>query len=435
MHSKYLKNADNIDYIDYIEKIVVALLGVWPLFECIWVNVKPSLKLGGVWFAIACLGGLAIVYVLTVKTISFKAYSCWLVFYAWIVVGIINDSANRLKAVRDLLVYGFLFILCITIKPSKENKKVLFKVLFWCGLFVSLTVILDKATNIFRETLIGIYTSGAKTYKLGIASTGGIFPSLGAAGCFIVHGVAAYLSDARIKKRRQYIIDLIVITVFAVSFIIIQKRGFAISAGLSAIMIWLLFTLATKKDGVIEIHIEKLVAGIIAVSIFTFIGLLLYQRVEFIQDAIESFRSKISREDETMSGRKPLYDLALRLYSTKPLTGIGWGTYRGHTVGVLSSSPTVTYEVHNVYLQVLCETGLIGLITYISAILSSLFTAVKSLLNNLKKSNDIEQNSAIALGLFLQLFFLMYGMSGNPLYDYPFVAMYYLGLFLCLESA
>ena len=429
MHSKYLKSKNDNDY---IERLIVAAFGVWPLFECIWVNLWPSVRLGGVWFAVYCLLGLAIASIAVSQTIKIGVYSGWLFFYAWIIVGIIDGSAYRLKAERDLLVYISLFFLCLCIKPNKKNKVVLIKVLFWCGLFVALTVLLDKSTKLFNETLIGIYTDSARKYKLGLSSTGGIIPSLGAAACFIVHGLAAFFSGIRAKKRSLHIGDIIILSVFVVSFVILQKRGFLISSGASAVLVWLIYALFTRKNGIVEININKFFAGVLIAVLFVFIALFLYKRVDFVQDAVESFGSKFSREDETLSGRTVLYKLAFDLYSKSPIRGIGWGMYRRHTTGIFSRSSVVTYEVHNVYLQVLCETGLIGITMYLFAILSSLFAALRNLLKRLSCADDIEETEAVTLGLFFQFFYLIYGASGNPLYDYPFIALYFIGLYLCL---
>ncbi|MCI8417370.1 MAG: O-antigen ligase family protein [Lachnospiraceae bacterium] len=102
----------------------------------------------------------------------------------------------------------------------------------------------------------------------------------------------------------------------------------------------------------------------------------------------------------------------------KPILGnginsIGYFTYDAH-LG------------HNIYLQMWAEQGVIGFIILAMALLFPIFwTSIK-----IKKTNACMENSYINsyFSLFVQTFIIIYGFSGNPIYDYNIVITYFLAL-------
>ncbi|MCI8375919.1 MAG: O-antigen ligase family protein [Lachnospiraceae bacterium] len=88
-----------------------------------------------------------------------------------------------------------------------------------------------------------------------------------------------------------------------------------------------------------------------------------------------------------------------------------------------------TYDAHlghNIYLQMWAEQGIIGFIILIMALIFPiLWTGAKIR----KTSEDIEMNNLNCyFSLFVQIFIIIYGFSGNPIYDYNIVITYFLAL-------
>ena len=114
------------------------------------------------------------------------------------------------------------------------------------------------------------------------------------------------------------------------------------------------------------------------------------------------------------------------------LTGIGWGCYRQHSIGVFGGTSDYTYATHNVYIQLLCETGVAGLAAFLAAVGNILIAASYRYRKLVLTDPDSEERVITGAGIFLQVFFLAYCMSGNPLYDYNFVVSYFIGVLLTL---
>ncbi len=111
--------------------------------------------------------------------------------------------------------------------------------------------------------------------------------------------------------------------------------------------------------------------------------------------------------DEFSSGRVTLYTRAIDLFLEKPWFGHGWGGYRQFS-GILD------YEVHNIYLQMLCEIGIVGLLCFVF-----FFIRILKLTTSLvKDNNDNRMKLMCYTSMYCQIYFLLYGFTGNTLYDY-----------------
>ena len=75
------------------------------------------------------------------------------------------------------------------------------------------------------------------------------------------------------------------------------------------------------------------------------------------------------------------------------------------------------------YLQLLCETGLVGFIFYFGIMLWTIYTTIKIIA---KFKYKVEEEYYMYFSLGYQAFFLLYCFSGNPLYDIQCYALYFL---------
>ena len=90
-------------------------------------------------------------------------------------------------------------------------------------------------------------------------------------------------------------------------------------------------------------------------------------------------------------------------------------------------------HVHNVYLQLLCETGIIGFTFYMTWFISILWLSIKSYRRiNFYKTSEFESaNFHLKFAIGYQVFFLLYCMTGNPLYTEEMFIPY----FICCSIA
>ena len=132
--------------------------------------------------------------------------------------------------------------------------------------------------------------------------------------------------------------------------------------------------------------------------------------------AAAPFMRFIARQggDQT-SGRLVLFSSAFDLFKQKPI--LGWGP------GVFSN--LFGMGNHNVYLQLLSENGLVGFTLFVSMLLFNLSTTLRKLKFNIKNNCFLQNNTYLFFSLYVQVFYLIYGMIGNPLND-GFILIIYL---------
>ena len=135
-------------------------------------------------------------------------------------------------------------------------------------------------------------------------------------------------------------------------------------------------------------------------------------------------------EDTNIESRHIFWSLALKYFGEHWVFGVGWFGFRNN----IAPLAKYTGHCHNVYIQLLCETGVFGflifLIWFVGALIIAILMAYKYFLRTKKRMIKI----SLMFCLAYQIYFLMYCYSGNPLYDvyqYPLyfttciIPMYY----------
>lgn len=141
--------------------------------------------------------------------------------------------------------------------------------------------------------------------------------------------------------------------------------------------------------------------------------------VPVLNRIIETFE-RLQQGEDISSTRSVIYLYALGLFRDNPIWGIGWGQFRGATLGHITWVNTV--EVHNIYLQLLCEVGVVGFAIMIIPMFGSLVISYRNLRN---ASFDKNWKELTAFSFIYQVFFLLYGIVENPLYDNNFLIIYF----------
>lgn len=111
----------------------------------------------------------------------------------------------------------------------------------------------------------------------------------------------------------------------------------------------------------------------------------------FFERLLGNTHSSGSKVDVT-SGRTVLWILALKLFSENPVFGIGWGNFRNYVPSYYNN----LQNAHNNYIQILCETGVLGfMLTVIPMIILFVYT-VKNKRNFMMKNVGGEPLSMVA---------------------------------------
>ena len=144
----------------------------------------------------------------------------------------------------------------------------------------------------------------------------------------------------------------------------------------------------------------------------------------FIKEINKTLNSLSIGEDIT-SGRTTLISWAWQLFLANPVFGIGWGEYRTTLSGGIAAFSDL--DTHNIYLQLLSETGIVGFICFIVPMFAFWRAANKIYYKCEHGKDEFSQKwrGVAFFSLALQTFFLLYGLTGNPLYDPNWQIMYF----------
>lgn len=214
------------------------------------------------------------------------------------------------------------------------------------------------------------------------------------------------------KKRTLLFLFLSIVGIFVTG-----KRAHVLFTILCCILLFFV----SKRDNKIMKRILYLSSTVFAVTISLFF---LSNYIPEIMNVVNRFTLLISKGD-LANGRSNLYDLALSLWSKKVIFGNGWGTFSYYyNIYIHNVNAGSFLDAHNIYLQLLCETGIVGALFLIFGMLYSAYSSYKNILCN-NSTNKVE-SIMIKFAFAYQVFFLLYGITGNPLYDHQCYVVYFI---------
>ena len=219
------------------------------------------------------------------------------------------------------------------------------------------------------------------------------------------------------QNKKNYI----PIVVMAVALLLTGKRGHIVFF-LMAFYLLLYFYNSDKKKSrifiMIGVVLVTLVLGSVVLAVFPVLG-----------NFIVRFRETAASGDVTQN-RVIFWDLALQWFRAHILLGIGWGQFQSMCL----STTGYAAHVHNVYLQLLCETGIVGSVIYVGWMAFNLLSAISLYQGIRKKEYSVskEDEYLMAFSLCFQLFFLLYCITGNPLYDEEMYIPYFMSCSICV---
>jgi len=142
--------------------------------------------------------------------------------------------------------------------------------------------------------------------------------------------------------------------------------------------------------------------------------------------------------DSTLQSRFTFWRLAISMFKKNPIIGNGWFAFRyQYRVNLYDTSiRAARYELldcHNVYIQLLAETGVTGLLFYLIFVTRVLMLTFTLLRHNRKEIENIGLYTPLIFSALMQVFYLLYSVTGNCLYDIT-SAFYFLAVAMTVGS-
>jgi len=176
----------------------------------------------------------------------------------------------------------------------------------------------------------------------------------------MILGVAgtAFLLDLRIKCWKRLIILFPICVLFFLCMVLTYSRG-----------VWVSFAFIVLYWG---LTVDKrLLVSLLAIPLVLF----------FYQGEVASrLWSLFSGQDTSTLLRIALWDSTTYMIADYPILGIGWDAFKWvypEYNYFIQEENILIYHAHNMYLNVLAETGIIGAVTYFGAIYSEAFVTWK----------------------------------------------------------
>ncbi|MCD8177824.1 MAG: O-antigen ligase family protein [Tannerellaceae bacterium] len=336
----------------------------------------------------------------------------WLLFLIFV---FISYRTNMLGSTRILT--GIL--LCIALKNnSKWLKQVIYIIATITGLNVFFTIFFYFFPQ-YYNLVIDAYgfiptgtSAGSAGYRAGISdhySQNGIYISIFA--LMIISILFAINASGNKSKRKTALVCAILAYI---ALLLTSKRAVLVFS-IIALAATYLISSKRKMDRILRLAIVCLVVfGLL--QVFS-------EMIPALSYVVERFQS--IGDDTGSIERLAMWQLALSKFLEKPIFGHGLWSYREfyyQELGTYFHPYETKYQylnAHNVYLQLLCETGIVGLLIYISAIVISLYRTI-CLVRQLNRFDDIYTKAAVMFSLSMQLFYCIYSLTGNCLYDIVF---------------
>lgn len=360
-----------------------------------------------------CVVGLGVTKPIIRRAIPSYYLLIWLAVLTVLWVNCIARYRSNDVLIDDVVITcGYLIILLFS--AASDNYCSVLSVMLFLALFFATGVYLQRFLPGIYRIVISFFPS-----RLQDSMVSGLTNVIGVKGFTINSGFTAnyviigiFVVASRISDRIPSRKTIIRIAYLGLALLLTGKRGPILALMLSAVLVGIIPVRGTKRMK--KIWRFFLVILVLIVTFFSFGSFL--EQVPYIGRYIESINDFINGEDIS-SGRTRLYAWAIQLFIRSPLLGIGWGKYRTTVAG--NATFIKSLETHNVYLQLLCETGIIGFLFFVTMFLMSWNMTKNSYCACLKEYNEElkKWKPLLFFSFSYQTYFLLLCFTENPLYD------------------
>lgn len=139
----------------------------------------------------------------------------------------------------------------------------------------------------------------------------------------------------------------------------------------------------------------------------------------FVPSVREVFNRFIELSGDTStftSGRDILWEKAFEIFKENKMLGIGFANFAVFFEHNYVISGVSAFLTHNIYIGLLAETGLIGFSIMVSFMLAALWQSIK-VFKQLRRTDNMQFKYIMTYSLLIQGWFIIYGFSGNGIYD------------------
>ena len=339
---------------------------------------------------------LILIYAFFSKEYSIKLYKqdLYLIVLNTIFIFSFLISQNKSFSLMYLLLFVASSLVVFAIRNNKKWIDTFYKsALMFSFIHVCFTVLQFLIPDLVMKINSIILRPGlywANWYLLQNGSYAGITGQTGANAFYI--SIFIILMFCNVINNKINLRNIIALLLGLFSLFLTNKFGLLLSIIISLIVIVYIFTYNKTK------YKKKIVA--IKNTLFS-IGIIVFVLYFFV---INNLVFSLDFVNEITSGRIDIYKGMFALIKNHIFIGNGL-LYVPFVFGIYG---------HNIYLQLLSEVGLLGLLLFSALFIKIIYQSIKNC-KYFKNNKKMLYYSLTSLGFFV--FFIVYGFSGNPIYD------------------
>ena len=340
-----------------------------------------------------------------------------IVYLEWIVLFIVlslystisSFGVIRYNSIVILLSLLGLFLSYCSDKISVNvliNIIVVFSIISFSYLFLEILIrerALLPLAFVFDETAL---TNELVRCKIGVGFRGlAEFPNVLSLAAGILFWYSLFIMDKDFKRKIILIVSVVIVALTG-------ERSNAILIPLTSIIVYFMFD--NRHKLIIIVRVIAILALMILVAYLSRDYLI---KFNFFNRLYNTAILYFSGEDIS-TGRTNLYSTAISQWKKHPFVGNGWFYFYYNNRGILGRDTYV--HVHNVILELLCDTGIIGTILYSIPIAVPIIQNIKAIV-----IDDGKYKSKLCFTLAAQLFYVTDSMLHVTLYSINMIPMYF----------
>lgn len=327
-------------------------------------------------------------------------YTIWVIYLILNTFFSVSFESSLSLLIKIISSYFILFV-----EWNNDKLNVIFKSIRYICLFYALSIFIELISpNTILKLASLIEPSRVMVIKDEL--TRGIYSGLvgekGFAAYLMIVGAIIEVSQY-IKKNKFNIYNIIFIFIYIIATILTGKRMLTLILIMELV---LAFNYFNVKGKLIKGMLLGIVTIIFTITIFTMIP----QTTNIIERFLEM------SDDTTSGGRKMFWDVCIEMFEEKSAIGYGLNTFNEiftQKTNYKFNGESWKMHAHNIYYQLLGETGIIGLSLFVVVILKNFRDSI----NLYKKANlNGIDKMTLWVSIALQALFIVYGLSGNTLY-------------------
>ncbi len=380
--------------------ILYILTGLVPYFESIDKRYVQSLYLSII--NIASIGFL-LFYLkkkftdqLT-KELSKLPFLSFFLFVVWSVLSII-DTVNLGEYITQTNVYfqqltAFLLFFYFLTKVERVDNFIKFLIIFLTSLEL-ITSFVPYLSDIF---ILGEPIARSLLYR-------GFTGSVNIIAFTLLLKLPFFYYYAYSSKKYSYAyISFAILSIYAI-FFIFQTRSAMLSVfliSLLCLIMLILNGLKSKEKSIYTSYLKSIKSVVLPMLLSITIGSIINNNI-LNQNSVNERLSTLEVNDYSIDLRLRYFIDAIETIIEKPLFGVGNGNWEIYSI--MKDAPdiigyTVPYHVHNDYLEISAESGIIGGFLYFFMIFYILFLLLRSILNNFRLNKDFSYKATLALSI------------------------------------